>query len=206
MGVAADHHVRPGVNVFLPQNPLVFLRRRISLNSPVNVHDQIIAEPAGRFNLLQHLGEIVVIGGEHPRAGSPRGPAALRNHTGDADEAETDPVFLDEDRRSGLIQIRSCPHAENPGPVQGRAGVQKGVSAEVQRMVVSQRHQVQPQLVHHGHTGERQAECELLVLRRRPPLAEGKLLIGHENVRLPHRLPDGLVHDAVDSPRPVVGV
>ena len=26
------------------------------------LHDQIIAEPAGRFNLLQHLGEIVVIG------------------------------------------------------------------------------------------------------------------------------------------------
>ena len=73
--------------------------------------------------------------------------AAERKGGGETQESHAYPGLLNDGRRVRLLQIPACSHAPNPLRVEKRQGVEKGVVAVIEHVIVSKGDNVHPHLV-----------------------------------------------------------
>ena len=104
-------------------------------------------------------------------------PVCLRDHTGCPDQRHPLSVFLKQDRLFRRIQIFSGSGMQNTCLVQDFTGIQQCIRSIIQRMVVRQRHRINPHLFEQGNFFRCQPERILLVRCLGAAAAERKFLV-----------------------------
>ena len=180
--MCADHEICARIHESMCDAFLHLVRRLLPLDAPVHIGDDIVRLLLRRLHFLRELCT-AIIGRKH--AGRIRAcrPVRLRIYTRRADKCKRPPVQLDDVRLPCLRKVLSGTHVTDPCMVQRVDRIEHRVTPIVKRMIVCERNEVDPHLLHQLHLLRMHTKGELLVRCRRSTRTERELFIRHKKIR-----------------------